>query len=272
MKITRTKFAAATFGAALTSLYSAPELNAQIIDINFDPGAAPFFAGPGTAASNPLNAIEFTNVVSGSYNIPGVANAAVGVFNDGDYGVGIFNAFANLGFNGGISGMAVAQPGDFFTSGASDLVEFEATETGIRYIGFVAGGSVGWFSIDLGDAPNDGSDVVFTGGQFLVIPEGTEPPEPFGIMVGNPTLKGDVNQDGMVDFLDIGPFINVLSTGGNQPEADTDCSGMVDFLDIGSFIEILSGGTAGLAGLALGSTGLRRRRKATADPRGQESE
>ena len=32
----------------------------------------------------------------------------------------------------------------------------------------MAGGSVGWFSIDLGDAPEDGSELVFTGGEFLV--------------------------------------------------------------------------------------------------------
>ena len=42
MKITKTKFAAATFGAALTSLYSAPELNGQIIGINFAPDTVAF--------------------------------------------------------------------------------------------------------------------------------------------------------------------------------------------------------------------------------------
>ena len=79
MKITKTKFAAATFGAALTSLYSAPELNAQIIGINFAPDTVAFSQGPASAAS--ITPIDFTNVVSGTYPIPGVANAAVGVFN-----------------------------------------------------------------------------------------------------------------------------------------------------------------------------------------------
>ena len=165
MKITKTKFAAATFGAALTSLYSAPELNGQIIGINFAPDTVAFSGGPASAAT--ITPIEFTNVVSGSYDIPGVDNAAVGVFNNDTYGVSILANFFTF-FDGGIEGLAVAQPGDFFTGGGTNYrLAFDAAETGIRYIGFLAGGSVGWFSVDLGDAPSDGSDLVFTGGQFL---------------------------------------------------------------------------------------------------------
>ena len=53
-------------------------------------------------------------------------------------------------------------------------------------------------------------------------------------------LLGDVNKDGVVDFLDISPFISVLSTGGFQNEADIDSSGTVDLLDISPFIVLLS--------------------------------
>lgn len=53
-------------------------------------------------------------------------------------------------------------------------------------------------------------------------------------------LKGDVDLNGEVTFLDIAPFILILSNTGFQSEADVDCSGMVDFLDIAPFIEILS--------------------------------
>lgn len=56
-----------------------------------------------------------------------------------------------------------------------------------------------------------------------------------------PELLGDVNLDGLVNFLDISPFISVLSTGGFQAEADIDLSGDVNFLDITPFIAILSG-------------------------------
>ena len=53
-------------------------------------------------------------------------------------------------------------------------------------------------------------------------------------------LLGDVNLDGVVDFLDISPFITILATGGFQLEADIDGNGVVDFLDISPFIGILS--------------------------------
>ena len=54
------------------------------------------------------------------------------------------------------------------------------------------------------------------------------------------TLLGDVNLDGVVDFLDIAPFIAVLTSRDFQAEADVDESGAVDFLDIPGFIAILS--------------------------------
>jgi hypothetical protein len=62
-----------------------------------------------------------------------------------------------------------------------------------------------------------------------------------GTVVGAGVLLGDVNLDGVVNFLDIAPFIVVLSGGGYQAEADCDESGAVNFLDISPFIAILSG-------------------------------
>ena len=58
----------------------------------------------------------------------------------------------------------------------------------------------------------------------------------------DPLLLGDVNLDGVVNFLDISPFIGVLSSGGFQLEADVDQDGAVDFLDISPLVSILSGG------------------------------
>ena len=54
-------------------------------------------------------------------------------------------------------------------------------------------------------------------------------------------IKGDVDRNGVVDFFDIQPFIDVLSAGGDQAEADADCNGDVDFFDIQPFIDILAG-------------------------------
>jgi hypothetical protein len=55
-------------------------------------------------------------------------------------------------------------------------------------------------------------------------------------------LLGDVNLDGVVNFLDIAPFIGVLSGNTFQAEADVNLDGTVNFLDIAPFISILSGG------------------------------
>jgi cyclophilin family peptidyl-prolyl cis-trans isomerase len=54
-------------------------------------------------------------------------------------------------------------------------------------------------------------------------------------------LLGDVNLDGTVSFADIPAFINVLTAGNFQNEADCDQSATVDFADIPAFIAILTG-------------------------------
>ena len=54
-------------------------------------------------------------------------------------------------------------------------------------------------------------------------------------------LLGDLNGDDVVNFLDISPFISLLSTGGFELEADFDGNGEVNFLDISPFIGALSG-------------------------------
>ena len=54
-------------------------------------------------------------------------------------------------------------------------------------------------------------------------------------------LLGDVNTDDVVNFLDISPFIAILSAGDFQEEADVNQDGIVNFLDIAPFIGILSG-------------------------------
>lgn len=59
------------------------------------------------------------------------------------------------------------------------------------------------------------------------------------ITMVDPFLLGDVNLDGTVNFLDISPFIQRLSAGQFQAEADIDQNGAVNFLDISGFIALL---------------------------------
>ena len=62
---------------------------------------------------------------------------------------------------------------------------------------------------------------------------------PSGIAVGA-SLLGDINLDEAVDFSDIPAFIEVLSAGEYQVEADMDGNGAVDFSDIPLLIGALS--------------------------------
>lgn len=54
-------------------------------------------------------------------------------------------------------------------------------------------------------------------------------------------LKGDVDLNGVVNFLDINAFIGILGSGTFQVEADANCDEAVNFLDIAPFIAILAG-------------------------------
>lgn len=56
----------------------------------------------------------------------------------------------------------------------------------------------------------------------------------------NTTILGDVNLDGVVNLLDVGPFVDLISNAEFQTEADIDGNGNVDLLDVGPFVDLLS--------------------------------
>ena len=55
-------------------------------------------------------------------------------------------------------------------------------------------------------------------------------------------VLGDVNMDGVVDLLDVAPFVDLISTGGFSPQADINMDGQVTLLDVDPFVNILTGG------------------------------
>ena len=53
---------------------------------------------------------------------------------------------------------------------------------------------------------------------------------------------GDVNLDGVVNLLDVQPFVLLVSSSEYQPEADCNPDGSVNLLDVSSFVDLLIGG------------------------------
>ena len=54
-------------------------------------------------------------------------------------------------------------------------------------------------------------------------------------------MPGDINCDGLVNLLDVAPFIDLLSDDGYSIKADINLDGVVNLLDIGPFVTLLSG-------------------------------
>ena len=54
-------------------------------------------------------------------------------------------------------------------------------------------------------------------------------------------VLGDINGDGEVNLLDVGPFVDLLSSGNYDPAADINLDGQVNLLDVGPFIALLGG-------------------------------
>ena len=65
-------------------------------------------------------------------------------------------------------------------------------------------------------------------------------PSDFTVIEPVLTIVGDVNGDQVVNFLDISPFIALLSSGDFQDEADINQDESVNFLDISPFIILLT--------------------------------
>ena len=93
------------------------------------------------------------------------------------------------------------------------------------YLTFINGAH---FNVGASIVISDGGVITFTTAQ-LAISDGT-----------TAGLLGDVDRNGVVNFLDITPFIAILADSGSQFEADIDGNGIVNFLDITPFIAILT--------------------------------
>lgn len=54
-------------------------------------------------------------------------------------------------------------------------------------------------------------------------------------------ILGDVNGDGLVNLLDVAPFVDAVSNGIFVAEADINQDGLVNLLDVAPFVDLLAG-------------------------------
>lgn len=182
----------------------------------------------------------FSDEANGGFSItsPNLGNQMA---NSGPGGF-LGNTGARRGPFGGGNGADNTNP--FYTAGVTPVSHTFVTGEDTITIDLAAGG------ISLADIKTTlADDDVSNAGIFMDSPlesqirlqNGFELRLTFAPGNNNTVLLGDVDLSGDVTFLDIAPFITLLSNNAFQDEADIDLDGAVTFLDIQPFINILSG-------------------------------
>ena len=95
--------------------------------------------------------------------------------------------------------------------------------------------------LELGERDADGNVRIFFTADVEV--DGIERVAGFSMTVDPKGFSlGDVNQDGVINLLDVDPFVDLLTSGDFQNEADINQDGVVNLLDVDPFVVLLSGG------------------------------
>lgn len=180
----------------------------------------------------PVDSIELNILIGDGGAIAGGTNPNFDLVQ----GVDILAGTIFDGNNNGVSGAQLAQDGFAFdsTSTTSGTVAADGLIATITLD--TTGLNSGSFSISTDSGISIQGPTTFAGASGIITPTQANGV----IMIEDPAIKGDVDRDGTVNFLDIGPFILVLQNNAFQAEADCDCNGTVNFLDIGPFIAILA--------------------------------
>ena len=170
---------AATFGTALTTLYAAPEVQAEVTDFEFAGSPVAFTTGtdPGSVDLGTANG-SFQGTIFQNNNPAGKtalgSSVGVGFLGVVNYGQTLVaSTFQPTGINAafsadaeGIAYVGIFNPANLANADTADDID-----------------RVGWFSLDLGGT---GGDVTYLDGQFgslgesVVVGGGTPVPEPAG--------------------------------------------------------------------------------------------
>ena len=224
---------------------------------NFDGDSAGDMFGGSVSSAGDVNGDGFADLIVGASGDDnnGTESGSAQVFSGVDGSV-LYNFDGDSA--GDMFGFSVSGAGDVNDDGFADLIvgapfdDNNGMDSGSARVLSGVDGSV-LYSFDgppgdmfgdsvqgSGDANGDGVDdfTVFARSLNGAVDVG------FATLFGSQisaTILGDINLDGNIDFLDISPFISILTSGGFQLEADINQDDAVDFLDISPFIGVLLG-------------------------------
>lgn len=132
------------------------------------------------------------------------------------------------------------------TGGVLDTFTYAEDELGDRTLERIGEGSTDIRLSELGEnGAFEAQEFTDEMGTVIVGDDG----EPV-ILIGSPgifkgfgkgVLVGDVNCDGSVDLLDVGPFVDAVTSGEFNTKADINSDGAVDLLDVSPFVDLLTG-------------------------------
>ena len=234
------KLQTATFGVAMSSLFVVNDMNAEILDLTWEGGEESIVINREPSHGGTFDA-ELINIDQV------IGPVELSVFNTNfSNGVQHMEAIYGLGMLTGleiVDEFELLDPTTFLPEsiGFGGIGNFNngtcnGTCVTSAFAGFTTStGNVGWFKIELlfpGIPQIPGWR--FTNGRVATQGE--------SLCVGatSPVL-GDVNCDGLVNLLDVAPFVDLLSSGGFSENADANEDGQVNLLDVAPFVDLLSG-------------------------------
>ena len=175
-----------------------------------------------------LHTIYFNGVEDGG------AAALAPNFSDTDLQIGSRNGDEGPGWNGRIDDVAI------FTSvlTPTEIASLAADTTLAPSLGAAA-----YYNFEDDQSGTTALNLIDVGASGLTGTDGSPALQALaGIVPLGGGILGDANMDGVVDFFDIQPFIDILTNQEFLFQADINGDAIVDFFDIQPFIDILSGG------------------------------
>ena len=218
---------------------------------NFDGDSAGASLGLSVSSAGDVNGDGFADVIVGTNNSAGSGSARVFSGVDGSV-LYNFDGDSSLdGFGGSVSGagdvngdgfddLIVGTLGDDNNGSASGSARvFSGSDGSVLYNfdGDSVGDRFGTSVSSAGDVNGDGFADFIVGAEL----HGANRGGYARLFVSGPPILGDCNQDGVVNFLDINPFIALLASNTFLEQADCNQDDAVNFLDIAPFIAILAG-------------------------------